>query len=256
MTKLSVNINKIATLRNARGENLPDILKMAQLIESLGAHGITVHPRPDQRHITRADVVLLKQNLISEFNIEGYPSGDFIAFMQEIKPEQITLVPDSPHVLTSNAGFKLTDDFPLVLDVIKNLKRTGSRISLFIEPKDFIDRDIDAIVDTGADRIELYTKAFADHPHDDSILAPYIDVANRVFDRGLGINAGHDLNLLNLGILLDAIPFIAEVSIGHALISDALLLGLPETIKRYCAITNRLSVHQEQLAHKSHQARD
>jgi pyridoxine 5-phosphate synthase len=236
MTKLSVNVNKIATLRNARGENRPDVLKMALLIESLGVHGITVHPRPDERHITRADVFSLKKNLTSEFNIEGFPSADYIDLCLEIRPEQVTLVPDPPHVLTSDAGFKLVDDFDQVFHAINSLKASGSRVSIFIDPKDFFNRDVDVIKATGADRIELYTKAFADTPTCSQTLFMYQDLAHRVHALGLGINAGHDLDLDNLGILLQAIPCIAEVSIGHALISDALELGMPETIKRYLQI--------------------
>lgn len=237
MTKLSVNVNKIATLRNARGENNPDVLHMALLIQSLGAHGITVHPRPDERHIKKSDVFALKKNLTVEFNVEGYPSSDFIDLMLEIRPEQITLVPDPPDVLTSDAGFKLTDDFALVCDAIARLKPSGSRISLFIDPKDFVDRPLDVIAQTGAHRIELYTKAFAENPHCPTTLARYQDVAMRAHKLGIDINAGHDLSLDNLGILLHAIPQIAEVSIGHALICDALVLGMPEVIKRYLALT-------------------
>lgn len=238
MTKLSVNVNKIATLRNARGENNPDVLHMALLIQSLGAHGITVHPRPDERHIKKSDVFALKKNLTVEFNVEGYPSADFIDLMLEIRPDQITLVPDPPHVLTSNAGFKLRDDFAMVCQAIERLRPTGSRISLFIDPKDFIDRPVDTIAQTGTHRIELYTQAFAENPSCQATLAMYQDVALRSHSIGLGINAGHDLSLDNLGILLKAIPQVAEVSIGHALICDALVLGMPEVIKRYLAITN------------------
>jgi len=237
MTKLSVNINKIATIRNARGGNNPDLIKMARLIEDLGAHGITVHPRPDERHIRRADLFMLKQHVRTEFNVEGYPSDDFIALMHEIRPQQITLVPDPPDVITSNAGFKLKDDLDLVLHAVDRLKPCGSRISLFIDPVDFIDRDVAVIKQTGADRIELYTKDYADYPHCDKTLTRYLDVAQRAQAIGLGINAGHDLSLENLSPLLTAIPFIAEVSIGHALICDALLLGLPETMRRYLALT-------------------
>lgn len=233
MTKLSVNINKIATLRNARGENNPDVLKMALLIEDLGAHGITVHPRPDERHIRRSDVFVLKQHIRTELNVEGYPSKDFIALMKDLRPHQITLVPDPPEVLTSNAGFKLEDDFDFVANVINQLKSTGSRVSIFVDPKDFIDRDASAIKDTGAHRIELYTKEYADAPLCKETLKRYIDVAQRVKQLGMGINAGHDLSLENLETLLDAIPIIDEVSIGHALICDALVLGLKETMRRY-----------------------
>jgi pyridoxine 5-phosphate synthase len=239
MTKLSVNVNKIATLRNARGGDSPNVLKMALLIESLGADGITVHPRPDERHIKKSDVRALKDKLSVEFNIEGYPSPDFIALIHEIKPEQVTLVPDPPHVITSNAGFKLTTDFSLVKKAISELKPSGTRISIFIDPADFLDRDIAIIKDTGADRIELYTERFATHANDSRILLQYADVAARVKSLGLGINAGHDLSLDNLEIFLAAIPFVDEVSIGHALISDALILGMPETITRYLALVHK-----------------
>lgn len=237
MTKLSVNINKIATLRNARGENNPDLLRMALLIEDFGADGITVHPRPDERHVKRADVFLLKKHLRREFNIEGYPSTDFIALMHEIRPEQITLVPDPPDVLTSNAGFNLDDDFVFLCDAIKKLRATGSRISIFIDPKDFIARDAQVIKDSGCDRIELYTKAYADQPHSQATLSLYVDLAHRAKDLGIGINAGHDLSLENLGAFLRAIPFVDEVSIGHALICDALIFGLEETMKRYLSLS-------------------
>lgn len=239
MTKLSVNINKIATLRNARGENNPDVMKTALLIEDLGAHGITVHPRPDERHIKRADVFLLKKQLRTEFNIEGYPSEDFIALMQEIRPHQITLVPDPPHVLTSNAGFKFDGDEDFLQSAITKLKPCGSRISIFIDPIDFMNRDAAAIKNCGTDRIELYTKSYADHPACPTTLSRYVDLAQRVQALGIGINAGHDLSLDNLQNFLAAVPNVLEVSIGHALICDALLLGLPETMRRYLAIVGQ-----------------
>lgn len=241
MTRLSVNVNKIATLRNARGENRPDVLKMALLIESLGAHGITVHPRPDERHIKKSDVLMLKKHVEGEFNVEGYPSDDFIDLIHEVRPHQVTLVPDPPHVLTSNAGFILKDDSEFVTQAIVKLKSCGARISLFIDPQDFINRDVAVIKATGSDRIELYTKAFADNPRCTHTLAIYQNVATRVHALGLGINAGHDLDLANLGILLEAIPFISEVSIGHALICDALELGMPETMRRYLEILKKNS---------------
>ncbi len=238
MTKLSVNINKIATLRNSRGENNPDVLKMALHIEEFGADGITLHPRPDERHIKRGDVFRLKQHVRTELNVEGYPSPDFIAFMQEIRPHQITLVPDLPEALTSNAGFKLKDDFEFLKGAITALRPCRSRISIFIDPMDFINRDVTPIKKTGADRIELYTKAYADFPTCQETLNRYIDVAKRVLELGMEINAGHDLSLENLKQLLQAIPFIAEVSIGHALICDALILGMRESVNRYLAIAH------------------
>lgn len=238
MTKLSVNINKIATLRNARGENQPDLLKMALMIEALGADGITIHPRPDERHIKRADVFILKKHLRCELNIEGYPSPDFIALMHEVRPKQITLVPDPPDVLTSNAGFRLTDDFALVANAINELKSTGCRLSIFIDPEDFLHRDIKILKDTGADRIELYTKSYAANPNCSAILARYKHVAIACKKLGLGINAGHDLCLENLGQFLATVAVVDEVSIGHALICDALVLGMKETLKRYLAIAH------------------
>ncbi len=239
MTKLSVNINKIATLRNARGGDTPDVLKMALLIESQGADGITVHPRPDERHIRVSDVRALKQKLAVEFNIEGYPSPDFIALIHEIRPAQVTLVPDPPHVITSNAGFRLTEDFLMVKKAIAQLRPSGARISIFIDPLDFLRRDAAVIKETGADRIELYTERFATHANDPKVLAEYLEMASRVRQLGLGVNAGHDLSLDNLGIFLEGIPFVDEVSIGHALIADALILGMSETMARYLAITHK-----------------
>lgn len=233
MTKLSVNVNKIATLRNARGENNPDLLAMSLLIESLGAHGITVHPRPDERHILKSDVFKLKKSLSVELNIEGFPSDDFIALIHEIRPAQVTLVPDPPHVLTSNAGFNLREDFSFVSQAIKKLQNSGARVSIFVEPKDFIGQNLEIIKDTGTDRIELYTQRFAMNSLDTQILDEYKNFAMKAHNLGLGVNAGHDLSLNNLGILLSAVPIIQEVSIGHALICDALILGMPETVKRY-----------------------
>lgn len=236
MTKLSVNINKLATLRNARGENNPDLVKMALLIEAFGADGITVHPRSDERHIRKADVLMLREQVRTELNVEGYPSKEFIDFMFCVRPHQITLVPDPPDVLTSNAGFNLLDDLSFVKDVVAKLKPLGTRISLFIDPSDFIDRDITVISATQADRIELYTKNYADNDHDISVLELYRDFGSRVKKLGLGINAGHDLSLNNLKKFLTALPFVDEVSIGHALICDALIMGMSETVRRYKSI--------------------
>jgi pyridoxine 5-phosphate synthase len=240
MTKLSVNINKIATLRNARGENNPDLIGMAKLIIALGAHGITVHPRPDERHIRKQDVYALRQALPdTELNIEGYPSDEFIALIHEIKPAQVTLVPDPPHVLTSNAGFLLREDFSLVQNSINKIISCGARVSIFIDPEDFINRDITCIKKTGTDRIELYTASFAADYNNNITLQKYINFSLRARELGIELNAGHDLSLDNLNILLKAIPDIQEVSIGHALICDALLLGMPETIRRYLTICNQ-----------------
>jgi pyridoxine 5-phosphate synthase len=236
MTKLSVNINKIATLRNSRGENNPDVLKMAKLIENLGADGITVHPRPDERHIKKSDVILLKNHLNIELNVEGYPSQDFINFIQEIKPAQVTLVPDAPNVLTSNAGFKLKDDLDFVKDAIRKLKLSQARVSIFIDPHDFLAGDVSAIKNSGTDRVELYTKEYANNSNCKKTLDRYKQVAILVNDLGIGLNAGHDLSLDNLKPFLTAIPFIKEVSVGHALICDALIIGIKETIRQYLAI--------------------
>ena len=173
MTKLSVNVNKIATLRNARGENNPDLVSMSLLIESLGAHGITVHPRPDARHIVKSDIYKLIKVLSVELNIEGYPSDDFIALVDEIRPAQVTLVPDPPHVITSNAGFTLREDFSFVCEAIKNIKKSGARVSIFVDPKDFITQDLNIIKNTGTDRIELYTQRFAANSLNSQILDEY-----------------------------------------------------------------------------------
>ena len=200
MTKLSVNINKIATLRNARQENKPDLLKMALLIEKYGAHGITVHPRPDERHIKRQDVFLLKKYLNCELNIEGYPSESFLHLLEEIKPTQVTLVPDKPDVITSNQGFMLDEDFLLVKESIARMKEYGIRTSIFIDPKDFINKDVAIIKDTGTDRIELYTKAWADNFPSKDMIYLYQNIAKKTYDIGVDINAGHDLNLDNLSI--------------------------------------------------------
>lgn len=239
MTKLSVNVNKIATLRNARGGNIPDVLEMALLIESLGADGITVHPRPDERHIRASDVHLLKKHLKVELNIEGYPSDKFIELVSQTKPAQVTLVPDPPHVLTSNAGFLMKRDFGLLKDVIPKIKNHTQQVSIFIDPKDYLDQDLSSIKDSGTDRVELYTERFANHKNNGNILAEYQKIAIKIQDLGLRLNAGHDLSLKNLDILLEAIPFIDEVSIGHALIADALVLGMPKTIEAYLAICHK-----------------
>jgi len=241
MTKLSVNINKIATLRNARGEDNPNLLAMALLIIKHGADGITVHPRPDERHIRKQDIFILKKNLNVELNIEGFPSDDFINLIHEIRPAQVTLVPDPPHVLTSNAGFKLRDDFAFVSQAIKNIKKSGARVSIFVDPKDFNKNNYNLIRDTGTDRIELYTQRFAKEPHNINIIQEYKLLANLVWQQNIGINAGHDLSLDNLAILLNALPIIQEVSIGHALICDALILGMAETMRRYRQICSQSS---------------
>ena len=232
MTKLSVNINKIATLRNARGGNVPDVVKAAIDIESFGAEGITVHPRPDQRHIRYQDVYDLSKVVKTEFNIEGYPNEEFLQLVFDVKPHQVTLVPDPPDVLTSNAGWDARLHRVFLKDVIEQLQKAGMRVSIFLEPDASM---VDAAFDTGTDRIELYTEAYASHYEVDPVkaIAPYVAAAGRAVELGLGVNAGHDLSLKNLRYFSENIPGLLEVSIGHALISDALYLGLDNTVKMY-----------------------
>ncbi len=231
-TNLSVNINKIATLRNARGENVPDVQKVAVDCESFGADGITVHPRPDERHIRRDDVFKLRPLIKTEFNIEGYPSQDFIDLVLMVRPEQVTLVPDAPSQLTSNTGWDVADNIDFLSEIVDTFKNAGIRTSIFVNP----DPDnIRNAARTGADRVELYTKPYADlFPTDpEAAVAPFVEASKVAHSVGLGVNAGHDLNLENLGFFHERLPHLDEVSIGHALISDALYLGLKETIRRY-----------------------
>ncbi|MBD5239221.1 MAG: pyridoxine 5'-phosphate synthase [Bacteroidales bacterium] len=232
MTTLSVNINKIATLRNARGENNPDVIKVALDCERFGAQGITVHPRPDQRHITRDDVMRLRPALHTEFNIEGYPSREFMDLVLRIRPAQVTLVPDAPDAITSSAGWNVTENMELLTELVDKLHEAGIRSSIFVDPD--IDQ-VKAAAKCGTDRIELYTKAYADGyaKNREAAIAPYVEAAIQAKKCGLGLNAGHDLNLENLRFFAERIPNLAEVSIGHALICDALYLGLEETIKQY-----------------------
>lgn len=232
MTKLSVNINKIATLRNARGGNLPDVLKAAVDIQRFGADGITVHPRPDERHIRYQDVIDLKPLITTEFNIEGYPSEKWMELVLRIKPTQATLVPDPPDAMTSNAGWDTIKHKNFLEEIISELKKSGIRISIFIETNL---RHIAAAVQTGTDRIELYTEAYAKNFSSDkkNAIKPYIASAKLANELGLGINAGHDLNLENLNYFYKNIPNLAEVSVGHALISDALYYGLENTVQLY-----------------------
>ena len=233
-TNLSVNVNKIATLRNARGENVPDLLKVAADCERFGADGITVHPRPDERHIRRSDVFGLRPVVTTEFNIEGYPSPEFIDLVLRVRPEQVTLVPDAPDQLTSDSGWDVEAHFDFLAEVVEKFKDTGIRTSIFVGT----DTDnIRAAARTGADRVELYTKPYADlYPRDpEKAVAPFIEASKAARQVGLGVNAGHDLNLDNLKYFHDRLPHLNEVSIGHALISDALYLGLEETIRRYKA---------------------
>lgn len=232
MTNLSVNINKIATLRNARGENLPCVEQVAQDCEAFGAQGITVHPRPDERHIRYADVMALRPLVKTEFNIEGYPCDKFMDLVLKVRPEQVTLVPDAPDALTSSAGWDVAPNMELLTSLVERLRDAGIRSSIFVGT------DIENIklaAKTGADRVELYTKPYADlYPRDpEAAVAPFVEASRAAHKAGLGVNAGHDLNLENLEFFHKRVPFLNEVSIGHALICDALYLGLHETIKRY-----------------------
>jgi pyridoxine 5-phosphate synthase len=232
MIKLSVNINKIATIRNARGGNTPDILKAASKIEAFGAHGITVHPRPDERHIRYQDVFDLKNTVKTELNVEGNPTASFIDLVIQSKPHQVTLVPDAPDALTSNAGWDTIKHATFLKEVIDEFKKHGIRTSIFIDP---IIAQIEGAKETGTDRIELYTESFAINynKNPDQAIAPYKDAALVAQKLELGINAGHDLSLENLRFFAEQLPFIDEVSIGHALISDALYFGLDNTVKMY-----------------------
>lgn len=232
MTKLSVNINKIATLRNARGGNNPDVVKVALDCERFGAEGITVHPRPDERHIRYQDVLDLSQVVTTEFNIEGYPDKRFMEIIRLVKPAQATLVPDPPHVLTSNNGWDTITHQEMLKDIVAELKESGTRVSIFINPEA---KYFEPAKSTGTDRVELYTEPYASHYHidRDKAVKPYVEVAHIARELGLGLNAGHDLDLLNLKFLKESIPFLDEVSIGHALICDALYYGLENTIQMY-----------------------
>ena len=232
MTRLSVNINKIATLRNARGGDMPNVVKAALDCERFGAEGITVHPRPDERHIRYKDVFDLKPALTCEFNIEGFPSRGFIDMVCAVRPAQVTLVPDPPGVLTSNAGWDTVQHESFLKAVISEFKIKGIRTSLFIEPKPELIRHA---VKTGADRIELYTESYArNFPSDrKEAIRPFQEAAAVAGDAGLGINAGHDLNLENLKYFVQNIPGLLEVSIGHALICDALYFGLENSVQLY-----------------------
>lgn len=232
MTKLSVNINKIATLRNSRGGNIPDVVKAAVDVQLFGADGVTVHPRPDERHIRRKDVFDIRGVITTEFNIEGYPSPEFIQLVKNVKPHQVTLVPDPPEAITSNAGWDTITNLSFLKDVIAEFKEYGIRTSIFI---DTTPEFIANAVETGADRIELYTEPYATGFVKDPELAiaPFVEAANLAHKAGLKINAGHDLNLQNLKFFNERIPFLKEVSIGHALIADALYIGLEKTISLY-----------------------
>jgi pyridoxine 5-phosphate synthase len=232
MTKLSVNVNKIATLRNARGGNVPDLVQVAKDCERFGADGITVHPRPDERHIRYEDVYALKKVVTTEFNIEGYPNKKFIDLVLEVKPEQVTLVPDPPGVLTSNAGWDTKEHASFLKEVVMEFKTNGIRTSIFLDTDAC---NIEEAPKTGVDRVELYTGPYAEHYAFDpqEAITPYVVQAKRAVDLGLGINAGHDLDLNNLAYFKQTIEGLQEVSIGHALIADALYLGLENTVRMY-----------------------
>lgn len=232
MTRLSVNINKIATLRNARGGNIPDVVAAAVACERFGAQGITVHPRPDERHIRRQDVFDLKPVVTTEFNIEGYPSEDFINLVISVKADQVTLVPDQPGQITSDHGWNTRKHLAFLKEVVSRFQEAGIRTSLFVDP------DSDAVEGaalTGTNRIELYTEPYATHfpINRDKAVSPFVEASRTAIQAGLDLNAGHDLSLTNLRFLITHIPEIKEVSIGHALISDALYFGLEQTIHKY-----------------------
>lgn len=234
MTKLSVNINKVATLRNARGGNNPDVEKVALDCERFGAQGITVHPRPDERHIRYQDVLDLKPILTTEFNIEGYPGEKFIELVLKVRPTQVTLVPDAPGQLTSNHGWDTKKNLDFLTDIVARFSQAGIRTSLFVDP---VPGMLEYAAKAGADRVELYTGPYAGHYAEDreKAIAPFVEAAKEARNLGLGLNGGHDLSLENLTYFHERIPWVDEVSIGHALICDALYLGLHETIQRYLA---------------------
>jgi pyridoxine 5-phosphate synthase len=232
MVKLSVNINKIALIRNARGGNVPDLLEVARRVEEFGAQGITVHPRPDQRHITYKDVENLKSLVKTELNVEGYPSKTFIDLVCRVKPHQVTLVPDAPDAITSDAGWDTRNHESFLTEVVSGLKGYGIRVSIFMDTDTTL---YESAARTGTDRIELYTEAYAKGFETDPqrSVVPYVNAARRAHELGLGINAGHDLNMHNLKLFVRQVPHLQEVSIGHALISEALYLGLENTIQIY-----------------------
>ena len=234
MTNLSVNINKVATLRNARGGNEPDVVAVALDCERFGADGITVHPRPDERHIRYADVYELKPLLTQEFNIEGNPVPKFVELVNNVKPAQVTLVPDAEDAITSNAGWDTIKHADFLRDVVADFKSHGIRVSLFVDP---VPEMIRKAAELGADRVELYTEAYASQYASgrEKAIQPYVEAAKVARECGLGLNAGHDLSLENLAFFHQQIPWVDEVSIGHALISDAIYLGIEETIHQYLA---------------------
>ena len=232
MTRLSVNVNKVATLRNARGGNVPNVLKVALDCERFGADGITVHPRPDERHIRRSDVFELRPLLKTEFNIEGYPSKEFLDLVLQVKPHQVTLVPDGPNQITSNSGWDTKTHQEFLREILDELKGAGIRTSVFVAAEPEM---VEYAAKAGADRVELYTEPYASNYAVDreTAIAPFVKAAQVAKSLGLGLNAGHDLSLENLTFFCKNIPWLDEVSIGHALISDALYLGLERTIQEY-----------------------
>ena len=234
MTKLSVNINKIATLRNARGGDQPNVLRVAGDIQAVGAHGITVHPRPDERHITYQDVTDLPAVITTEFNIEGNPIPKFIELVCKVKPKQVTLVPDAPDAITSNTGWDTIANRSFLQEVIQEFKQHGVRTSIFLNPDI---AQVEAAVATGTDRIELYTASYAEQfsKHPEMAIAPFVTAAAKAKEVGLGLNAGHDLSLENIQFFAQNIPDLLEVSIGHALICESLYYGLENVINQYIA---------------------
>lgn len=232
MTRLSVNINKVATLRNARGENVPDVTQFAKDCERFGAQGITVHPRPDERHIRRSDVAELKDVVTTEFNIEGYPSEEFLQLVESARPTQVTLVPDAPDTLTSDSGWNVEENFQFLKDIVNRLHAIPTRVSIFVAPDKL---QIERAAQAGADRVELYTKPYADAYDTDreQAIKPFIEASEFAHKCRLGVNAGHDLNLRNLSYFHAMLPHLDEVSIGHAIISDALYMGIEKTIAAY-----------------------
>jgi pyridoxine 5-phosphate synthase len=232
VTRLSVNINKIATLRNARGGNNPDVIQVARDCERFGAEGITVHPRPDERHIRFSDAIALKKIVTTEYNIEGYPDERYLNIVRETQPDQATLVPDAPDAITSNAGWNTIKHEALLREIISEIKENKTRVSIFVDPDPLM---VEGAARVGADRVELYTEPYAHQfrKNKEAAILPYVESARVARSLGLGVNAGHDLDLKNLRYLKEQIPSLDEVSIGHALICDALYFGLENTIQLY-----------------------